>query len=123
MKLTFLGAARTVTGSAHLPAAADSFAAYLTEARGMAAFVPSRGESADLLVARPQLAPAPPLAETAPVTVAAARTPKKKAKPGALASAIALLQEIEASGKKLPKRELNELVRAVDRLWGRLQEK
>lgn len=105
------------------PAAADSFAAYLTEARGMAAFVPSRGESADLLAARPQLAPAPPLAETAPVTVAAARTPKKKAKPGALASAIALLQEIEASGKKLPKRELNELVRAVDRLWGRLQEK
>ena len=38
-------------------------------------------------------------------------------------AAIALLQEMEASGKKLPKRELNELMRAVDRLWGRMQEK
>ena len=55
--------------------------------------------------------------------MAAARTPKKKAKPGPLVSAIALLQEMEASGKKLPKRELNELMRAVDRLWGRMQEK
>ena len=40
-----------------------------------------------------------------------------------LVAAIALLQEMEASGKKLPKRELNELMRAVDRLWGRMQEK
>ena len=52
--------------------------------------------------------------------------PKNRQVVQALASgevSIALLQEMEASGKKLPKRELNELMRAVDRLWGRMQEK
>ncbi len=105
------------------PAAAESFAAYLTETRGLDAFVPERGDTVDLLAPAISLTPAPSLAETAQVTVAAVRTPKSKPKPSPLLPVISLLQEIAATGQKLPKRELNELTRAVDRLWGRLQEK
>ena len=105
------------------PAAAESFAAYLTETRGMDAFVPERGDTVDLLAASISLTPAPPLAETEQVTLAAVRTPKSKPKPSPLLPVISLLQEIAASGQKLPKREFNELTRAVDRLWDRLQDK
>ena len=105
------------------PAAAESFAAYLTETRGMDAFVPERGDTVDLLAPSISLTPAPPLAETEQVTLAAVRTPKSKPKPSPLLPVISLLQEIAASGQKLPKREFNELARAVDRLWDRLQDK
>lgn len=105
------------------PAASESFAAYLTETRDIDAFVPERGDTVDLLAPKVSLTPAPPLEETAQVTVAAVRTPKTKPKSGQLLAVIELLQEIAASGQKLPKREMGELTRAVDRLWGRLQEK
>ena len=61
--------------------------------------------------------------QTEQVTIAAVRTPKSKPKASPLLPVISLLQEIADSGQKLPKRELNELTRAVDRLWGRLQDK
>ena len=105
------------------PAAAESFAAYLTETKGQPAFVPARGESVDLLAEEIGLAPAPALEETAEVTLAQQRTPKKRPHTNsALEQVISLLQGISASGQKLPKRELNELVRAADRLWGRMQD-
>ena len=105
------------------PAAAESFAAFLTETKGMDAFVPERGDTVDLLAPQISLTPAPPLAQTKQVTIAAVRTPKSKPKASPLLPVISLLQEIADSGQKLPKRELNELTRAVDRLWGRLQDK
>lgn len=45
------------------PAAAESFAAFLTETKGMDAFVPERGDTVDLLAPR-SATPAPPLAQT-----------------------------------------------------------
>ena len=105
------------------PASAESFAAYLTQTQGTQAFVPERGDSVDLLAETVSLEPAPPLEETAQVTLAQVRTPKKRPRTnGALEQVIGLLQEIAAQEKKLPKRELGELVRAADRLWDRLQD-
>ena len=86
-------------------------------------FVPERGDTVDLLAPQISLTPAPPLAQTEQVTIAAVRTPEEQAEGKSAAAVISLLQEIADSGQKLPKRELNELTRAVDRLWGRLQDK
>lgn len=102
------------------PASAESFAAYVSESKGIPALVPYRNESVDLLAEPVALIPAP--AHLAVPREEPEKQEKKPApaKPNAgqveITNLIEALRQLENAGQKLPRRKLEALSKAVDDL-------
>ncbi|MEG1931868.1 MAG: MBL fold metallo-hydrolase, partial [Pygmaiobacter sp.] len=97
---------------------ATAFAEYITQERGFAALVPSRGDTAELLAETITLVSTVPPEEPEEEPV----LPKEKnvaivnAPRYGLGNLIGALQELEQSGVRLPRKKLEALSKAVDEL-------